>query len=178
MNKKKNLSNNNTIGISEEFKDLFEKMIYPKPEERISISQIKSHPWLQDLTNFYCEGINESKLELNKKNGNINEKKKTSPPKKNKIKYLLHKSSFNKEEKKFEKKNENNYDNISNHSDDTNQKLSNNSNLVNFQNFLEDNTKNMKKNFFKDIEIKCLKEFTSRKYNIDKILKEQEDDGD
>ena len=90
----------------------------------------------------------------------------------------MHKSSFNKEEKKFEKKNENNYDNISNHSDDTNQKLSNNSNLVNFQNFLEDNTKNMKKNFFKDIEIKCLKEFTSRKYNIDKILKEQEDDGD
>ena len=61
---RKNLSNNNTIGISEEFKDLFEKMIYPKPEERISISQIKSHPWLQDLTNFYCEGINESKLEL------------------------------------------------------------------------------------------------------------------
>ena len=177
---KKNLSNsnNNNIGISEEFKDLFEKMVYPKPEERISISQIKKHPWLQDLTNFYCEGINEAKLELNKKNGNINEKKKTSSPKKNKIKYLLHKSSFNKEEKKFDKKIENNYDNISNHSDDTNQKISNNSNLMSFHNFLEDNSKNMKKNLFNDIEIKYLKEFTSRKYNIDKILKEQEDDGD
>ena len=173
-----NNNNNNIIGISEEFKDLFEKMVYPKPEERISISQIKKHPWLQDLTNFYCEGINEAKLELNKKNGNINEKKKTSSPKKNKIKYLLHKSSFNKEEKKLDKKIENNYDNISNHSDDTNQKISNNSNLMSFHNFLEDNSKNMKKNLFNDIEIKYLKEFTSRKYNIDKILKEQEDDGD
>ena len=176
---KKNVNNNNnTIEISDEFKDLFEKMVYPKPEERISISQIKEHPWLLDLTNFYCEGNNEAKLELNKKNGNINEKKKTSPPKKNKIKYLLHKSSFNKEEKKVDKKNEKNYDNISNHSDDTNQKISNNSKLMSFHNFLEDSSKNMKKNLFKDIEIKCLKEFTSRKYNIDKILKDQEDDGD
>jgi serine/threonine protein kinase len=170
-------SNNNISGISNEFKDLFEKMVCPKPEERINISQIKNHPWLKDLTNFYCEVNNESKIELIKKNGNIIEKKKSSSPKKNKIKYL-HKSSFNKEEKKIEKKNENNYDNISNHSDDTNQKISNNSNFLCFHNFLEDNSKNIKKSIFKDIEIKCLKEFTSRKYNIDKILKEQEDDGD
>ena len=49
---------------------------------------------------------------------------------------------------------------------------------MNFSNYLEDNSQNMKKSLLKDIEIKYLKEVASRKYNIDKILKEQEDDGD
>lgn len=151
-------------------------MVCPKPEERINISQIKNHPWLKDLTNFYCEVNNESKIELIKKNGNIIEKKKSSSPKKIKLNIYINLALIKK--KKIEKKNENNYDNISNHSDDTNQKISNNSNFLCFHNFLEDNSKNIKKSLFKDIEIKCLKEFTSRKYNIDKILKEQEDDGD
>ena len=177
-----NINNNtNTSTVSQEFKDLFEKMIIPKPEERINISQIKKHPWLQDLASNYDEINYEEKKEINKKNGNIFEKKKISSPKKNKIKvkHLSHNPSFSIEDKKVEKKvdnnYDNNYDNISNHSDDTNQKIYNKLNLMNF---LEDNSKNVKKSLLKDIEIKYLKEVASRKYNIDKILKEQEDDGD
>ena len=177
-----NINNNtNTSTVSQEFKDLFEKMIIPKPEERINISQIKKHPWLQDLASNYDEINYEEKKEINKKNGNIFEKKKISSPKKNKIKvkHLSHNPSFSIEDKKVEKKvdnnYDNNYDNISNHSDDTNQKIYNKPNLMNF---LEDNSKNVKKSLLKDIEIKYLKEVASRKYNIDKILKEQEDDGD
>ena len=173
-------NNNNTCGVSPEFKDLFEKMIVPKPEERINISQIKKHPWLHDLTILYEDNIFEEKKEINKKNINIFEKKKLSSPKKNKIKvkHLSHNPSFIIEDKKFEKKSDNNYDNISNHSDDTNQKIYNKPNLIDFSNNLEDNSKNVKKSLLKDMEIKYLKEVASRKYNIDKILKEQEDEGD
>ena len=120
-----NINNNtNTSTVSQEFKDLFEKMILPKPEERINITQIKKHPWLQDLASNYEEINFEEKKEINKKNGNIFEKKKISSPKKNKIKvkHLSH-NSFSIEEQKVEKKVDNNYDNISNHSDDTSQKI-------------------------------------------------------
>ena len=170
-----NINNNtNTSTVSQEFKDLFEKMILPKPEERINITQIKKHPWLQDLASNYEEINFEEKKEINKKNGNIFEKKKISSPKKNKIKvkHLSHNPSFSIEEQKVEKKVDNNYDNISNHSDDTNQKIYNKPNIMNFSNYLEDNSQNMKKSLLKDIEIKYLKEVASRKYNIDKILKE------
>ena len=43
------------FGVSQEFKDLFEKMVCPKPDDRISLSQIKKHPWLLELTNSYSE---------------------------------------------------------------------------------------------------------------------------
>ena len=173
-NNNSNNNTNNIFGVSPEFKDLFEKMVCPKPEDRINITEIKKHPWLNELTIFYGENNLEGKIDLNKKNGNINEKKKLSSPKKYKIKHLSHNPSFYKEEKKFEKKNDNN-DNISNHSnhsDDSNQKNS----KMNFQNCLEDN--NMQKSLLKELEIKYVKEFISRKTNIDKILKEQEDDND
>ena len=80
--------NNNIFEVSPEFKDLFEKMICPKPDKRIIISQIKKHPWLQELTNFYGEINLEGKIEINKKNVNILDKKKIYTHKKIKIKYL------------------------------------------------------------------------------------------
>ena len=170
--------NNNIFEVSPEFKDLFEKMVCPKPDKRIIISQIKKHPWLQELTNFYGEIDLEGKIEINKKNGNIFDKKKISSPKKIKIKYLSHNPSFIKEDKKIEKKGDNISDNISNHSDDSNQKISTKPKIMNFQNCLDDNSKNVNKNLLKELEIKYLEEFTSRKISIDQILKEQEDDGD
>ena len=179
INNNSNNTNNNTnniFGVSPEFKDLFEKMVCPKPDERINITQIKKHPWLQELTIFYEENDLEGKMEMNKKSINSLEKKKMSSPKKIKIKHLSHNQSFNKEEKKCENKNENSNDNISNHSnhsDDSNQKLGN----MNFQNCLEDNKKEQK-NLLKEFEINYLKELATRKLNIDKILKEQEDDND
>ena len=170
-----NNNSNNLFVVSPEFKDLFEKMVCPKPNDRISIVEIKKHPWLKELTIYYSEKEIEGKIEINKKLGNICEKKKLSSPKKNKIKHLSHNPSFSKEEKKIEKKLENIDDNKSNHSDDSNQKISNKQNLMDFPNYLEDSNN---KNYIKEIEIKYLKEFATRKISIDKILKEQEDDND
>ena len=167
---KKILAEKGLSGVSEEFKDLFEKMVCPKPKERISLCQIKKHSWLQEIVKFY-EDYSEikEKIEMNKK---IDKKKKSSPNK-NSIKYLSHNPSFNKEEKKFLQND--NLDNISNHSDDINQKKG----IKKI--YLKENKKNIiiiKNSLQKEFENKYLKELSSRKSIIDKILKEQEDDGD
>ena len=172
-NNNSNNNNNNIFGVSQEFKDLFEKMVCPKPDDRISLSQIKKHPWLLELTNSYDEIKFDGKIELMKKNG-------ISSPKKIKVKNLSHNPSFIKKEKKFEKKSEKNIsDNKSNHSDDSNQKISNKQNLMNFPKSSEENKiPNLNNTSLKDLEIKYLKELATRKFIIDKILKEQEDDND
>ena len=172
-NNNSNNNNNNIFGVSQEFKDLFEKMVCPKPDDRISLSQIKKHPWLLELTNSYDEIKFDGKIELMKKNG-------ISSPKKIKVKNLSHNPSFIKKEKKFEKKSEKNIsDNKSNHSDDSNQKISNKQNLMNFPKCSEENKiPNLNNSLLKELEIKYLKELATRKFNIDKILKEQEDDND
>ena len=161
-------------GVSKEFKDLFEKMVCPKPKERISLCQIKKHSWLQEIVNFY-EDYSEikEKIEMNKKF----DKKKQSSPKKNNIKYLSYNPSFNKEEKKCVQCD--NLDNVSNHSDDINQKKRIKNKSLNF--YSNENKKNIiiiKNSLQKEFENKYLKELSSRKLIIDKILKEQEDDGD
>ena len=161
-------------GVSKEFKDLFEKMVCPKPKERISLCQIKKHSWLQEIVNFY-EDYSEikEKIEMNKKF----DKKKQSSPKKNNIKYLSYNPSFNKEEKKCIQSD--NLDNVSNHSDDINQKNRIKNKSLNF--YSNENKKNIiiiKNSLQKEFENKYLKELSSRKLIIDKILKEQEDDGD
>ena len=172
-NNNSNNNNNNIFGVSQEFKDLFEKMVCPKPDDRISLSQIKKHPWLLELTNSYDEIKFDGKIELMKKNG-------ISSPKKIKVKNLSHNPSFIKKEKKCEKKSEKNIsDNKSNHSDDSNQKISNKQNLMNFPKSSEENKiPNLNNSSLKDLEIKYLKELATRKFIIDKILKEQEDDND
>ena len=179
-NNSNNNNNNNILGVSQEFKDLFEKMVCPKPDDRISLSQIKKHPWLLELTNSYSEKNFDMKIDINKKNGNNYDKKKLASPKKIKVKNLSHNPSFIKKEKKCEKKSEKNIsDNKSNHSDDSNQKISNKQDLMNFPKSSEDNKiPNLNNTSLKDLEIKYLKELATRKFIIDKILKEQEDDND
>ena len=179
-NNNSNNNNNNMFGVSQEFKDLFEKMVCPKPDDRISLSQIKKHPWLLELTNSYSEKNFDMKIDINKKNGNNYDKKKLASPKKIKVKNLSHNPSFIKKEKKCEKKSEKNIsDNKSNHSDDSNQKISNKQDLMNFpKNSEENKIPNLNNSSLKDLEIKYLKELATRKFIIDKILKEQEDDND
>ena len=160
--------------MSKEFKDLFEKMVCPKPKERISLCQIKKHSWLQEIVKFY-EDYSEikEKIEMSKKF----DKKKQSSPKKNSIKYLSYNPSFNKEEKKCLQNEK--LDNVSNHSDDINQKKRIKNKSLNF--YSNENKKNIiivKNSLQKEFENKYLKELSSRKLIIDKILKEQEDDGD
>jgi len=169
------------FGVSPEFKDLFEKMICPKPKERISLSQIKKHSWLQEVIGFYSENQKiKEKVEINKK---IEKKKALSfPMEKNKIKHLSHNPSFDEEEKKIEQKEKAKTDNISNHSDDTNQKIRTKKSPKNSYSDIKNNNNKqdieMKNSLLKEFEIKYFKEFSSRKISIDKILKEQEDDVD
>ena len=155
-------NSNNNFSATSEFKDLFENMICPKPKDRINISQIKKHPWLQEMSNYYGKSEVEEKVEIN------------NSPKTKVIKHLSHNPSFNKEEKKSEGNSENNSDTKSNNSDDLEQKKNKKNSF-----YLEDNPQNINKNnSLKEFEIKYMKEFASRKINIDKILKEQEDYGD
>ena len=184
---KKIFSNSNLSETSPEFKDLFERMVCPKPKERINLNQIKNHPWLKDMVKFYGDYSEiKEKIELIKINKKFDKKKKSSP-KKNKIKYLSYNSSFNKEEKNCIKNESNNLDNLSSHSDDTHQKIPKKKNSIYL--FLYENknknkkdiiiTKKVTKNSLsKEFEIKYIKELSSRKNSIDKILKEQDDDID
>lgn len=165
------MPNNN--GISDEFKDLFEKMVCYIPKERISINDIKGHPWLKELIKYFDNNQDEK---VNYNNNNTSDKKKLFSPKKNKVKYLSHNSSFYKLDK-------NNYNNISNFSDGFNQVHVNESNLLHINCNEGDNEKdnyhsNSGNNKAKEFEIKYLKELSLRKVKIDMILKEQEDDAD
>ena len=167
------LSNGNAV--SHEFKDLFEKMVCYRAKERISINEIKKHPWLKELIKN-LEYNQDEKDSCDKNNENI-EKNKLFSPKKNKVKYLSHNSSFY-------KKDNNNFNYISNFSDGFNQLHVNENNLLNIdyknhgENEQDDYYSKCSLNKGKEFEIKYLKELSSRKSKIDKILKEQEDDAD
>jgi serine/threonine protein kinase len=73
------LSNGNAI--SHEFKDLFEKMVCYRAKERISINEIKNHPWLKELIKN-LELNQDEKDSCNKNNENIKKNKLFSPKKK------------------------------------------------------------------------------------------------
>ena len=164
----------NNIGISNEFKDLFEKMVCYQPKERIGINDIKGHPWLKELIKN-IDNNQDEKANFNK-NNNTSDNKKLFSPKKNKVKYLSHNPSFYKLDK-------NNYNKISNFSDGFNQVHVNENNLLHI-NYNESNNENTNylsnygNNKAKEFEIKYLKELSLRKIKIDMILKEQEDDAD
>ena len=75
---KKLLSNNNNrnntnnlIGVSSEFKDLFEKMVCYRPKERININEIKKHSWLKELYKNLGDLDQEENIEFNNKKGII-----------------------------------------------------------------------------------------------------------
>lgn len=176
---KKIFANNSLFGVSPEFKDLFEKMICPKPKERISLSQIKKHSWLQEVIGFYSENQKiKEKVEINKKI----EKRKHYLFLWKKIKLnIYHIIQVLMKKKKIEQKEKAKTDNISNHSDDTNQKIRTKKSPKNSYSDIKNNNKQdieMKNSLLKEFEIKYFKEFSSRKISIDKILKEQEDDVD
>ena len=174
--------NSSFNGVSYEFKDLFEKMVAYRPKERISINEIKKHPWLKDLfKNMYYD--QDEKLDIDK--DNINDKKKLIPipKKKEKVKNLSHNPSFNKKDNNCSNDLEtksNHYDGFNNDKEDKNKLLSI---YYKDKEEYEYEKENCPKNFLnnnkaKEFEMKYFKELSLRKINIDKILKEQEDDAD
>ena len=169
----KMLSICNSSGVSHEFKDLFEKMVGYRPKERISINDIKRHPWLKELVkNLDYE--QEEKVDFDK-NNNINDKKKFFSPKKNKVKHLSHNNSFYKKDKNYNELNM-----ITNYSDGFNKVHVNENNLLHIscnQGYNEKEVHHLNYKA-KEFEIKYMKELSLRKIKIDSILKEEEDDAD
>ena len=163
----------NNSGVSHEFKDLFEKMVCVRPKERISINDIKRHPWLKELVkNLDYE--QEEKVDFDK-NNNINDKKKFFSPKKNKVKHLSHNNSFYKKDKNYNELNM-----ITNYSDGFNKVHVNENNLLHIscnQGYNEKEVHHLNYKA-KEFEIKYMKELSLRKIKIDSILKEEEDDAD
>ena len=173
------INNNYSLnGISHEFKDLFERMVTYRPKERISINEIKKHPWLKDL--FKNIEYDQDEFDFSKDN-DINDKKKLifTPKIKEKVKNLSHNPSFKKKEI-----NHNDLEIKSTHSDGFNNDKENQNKLLSFyyKEEYEHEKENYQKNFFnnkaKEFEMKYFKELSLRKISIDKILKEQEDDAD
>ena len=165
-------------GVSHEFKDLFEKMVSYRPKERISISEIKKHPWLKELFKNLGDIDQEEKIDFGK-NSNQNDKKKLSSPKKNKekAKILSHNPSFNKKDK-----NNNTLEIKSSVSEGTVKDHLNENNLLTIhcseESVKENYMKNGPNSKAKEYEMKYMKELSLRKIAIDNILKEQEDDAD
>ena len=166
--------------ISHEFKDLFEKMVTYRPKERISINEIKKHPWLKDLFKN-TDYDQDEKFDLCIDN-DINDKKKliSSPKIKEKVKNLSHNPSFKKKKNNFNNDLEiksNHSDGFNNVKEDENKFLS-----IYYNKEYEYEKENYQKNFLnnksKEFEMKYFKELSLRKITIDKILKEQEDDAD
>ena len=169
--------NSSFNGVSYEFKDLFEKMVTYRPKERISINEIKKHPWLKDLFKN-MDYDQDEKLDIDK--DNINDKKKLIPipKKKEKVKNLSHNPSFNKKENNYN----NDLETKSNHSDGFNNDKEDKNKLLSIYYKDDCEKENCQKNFLnnkaKEFEMKYFKELSLRKITIDKILKEQEDDAD
>ena len=170
-------SNSSYNGVSLEFKDLFEKMVCNRPKERINISDIKKHPWLKEIFKNIGELEQDEKEDFNE-NNNKSDKKNSPKNNKEKVKFWSNNSSFNKKEKNY------NLENKSSYSDGINQVHVDEENLLHINNNEGNDDKgnyqknNSLNNKTKEFEIKYLKELSLRKMNIDKILKEQEDEGD
>ena len=170
----KNL-NDSISTISGEFKNLFEKMVCYQANERLTINEIKNHPWFYELTGKNNNGNNNTSL--NNKNdqssfGNYsNSKTSNIQGDENKIN---NKGNSNGDKKKFNKFNKSLKDSFN--------KMKNSNEII--MNNKED-TKNEGSpkllfsspqiSKYKELEIKCIAELSNRKIEIDSILESDED---
>ena len=58
-------SSSSYTGVSHEFKDLFEKMVCNRPKERITINEIKKHPWIKELFKNLGDNEQNEKIDIN-----------------------------------------------------------------------------------------------------------------
>ena len=164
--------------ISPEFKNLFEKMVCYQAKERLSINEIKNHPWFFELTGKFNNINNNS--ELNKSGNNSNYKT----------------NNIQGDDVSINNKGNNNGDNNSNKKkiikfskslkDSSNKGKNGNSIIINNKEDIKNNnithneaspkisplSPNSK---YKEIEIKCIAELSNRKLEIDSILDSEED---
>jgi serine/threonine protein kinase len=167
--------------LSNEFKNLFEKMICYNAEERISINEIKNHPWFFELTgkNNNCNNNSNynNKNELNNNGNNSNFKT----------------SNISNDDNKIVNKGNNNGDNIMNKKKynkfgksakdpfnkgkNVNEIIINNKDDISNNNIhMENSPKQISK--YKELEQKCAAELSKRKEEINEILEQEEDEED
>lgn len=158
--------NYNSKKLSEEFKDLFEKMICSKPKERITINEIKKHPWIIESKKLYGDSSSSddnSENDYINAGGKVSVKKGESSPKKEKNNKLA--NSFN----NVIRENKIGYvDKKNNFSDGFFQ-------VDNYHKKLLHLNKNFESKY-KEIDAKYFKELTNRKKDIDSYIKSHEDD--
>lgn len=157
---------NPKIYISNEFKDLFEKMICYKPEERLSIFQIKNHPWLVEL--------NGKKLEHNYNNCTNMENSDDS-----KIDFLMNNNLDRSAKQKSNFSRKTSKDNISKNNKFNDIIMIQNKDDINKNGKSDGQSKSMvvksQNTKYKELELKYLNELSKRKVEIDKILRDEEE---
>ena len=170
----KNL-NDSISTISGEFKNLFEKMVCYQANERITINEIKNHPWFYELTGKNNNGNNNTSL--NNKNdqssfGNYsNSKTSNIQGDENKIN---NKGNTNGDKKKFNKFNKSLKDSF-NKMKNSNEIIMNNKEDIKNEGSPKLLFSSPQISKYKELEIKCIAELSNRKIEIDSILESDED---
>ena len=170
--------------ISSEFKNLFEKMICYQAKERISINEIKNHPWFFELTGKNNNNINNSsnyntKNELNNSGNNCNYKASNIQGDDNKINNKGNSIGDNNNcKKKYNKFSKSLKDSLNKGKNGNNIIINNKEDIKNNINHSEGSPKILplsQNSKYKELEIKCIAELSNRKVEIDSILDSEED---
>ena len=164
--------------ISLEFRDLFEKMVCYQANERLSIIEIKNHPWFYELTGKNNNGNNNSNLnnknELNNSGNSSNSKTNNIQGDDNKINYKGNNNNDNNNnKKKFNKFNKSLKDSFNKRKNSNEIIMNNKEDIKNENSPINFTTPQISK--YKELEIKCINELSNRKVEIDSILETEED---
>jgi len=173
----------NNCNISPEFKNLFEKMVCYKAKERISINDIKNHPWFFELTgknNIISNNYNiNNKNELNNSGNNLNYKANNIQGDDYKISNKINNNGDNNNtKKKYNKFGKSLKDSFNKGKNGNSIIINNKEDIKNNINHSEGSPKiiPLSQNFkYKELEIKCIAELSNRKIEIDSILDSEED---
>ena len=166
--------------ISNEFKNLFEKMVCYQAKERLSINEIKNHPWFFELTGKNNNLNNNSNLnnknELNN-SGNSNLKQNNIQNDDIKINNKGNNNGDN-NKKKFNKFGKSSKDSFN--KGKSSEIIMSNKEDMNINAHSENSPKlilpSPQISKYKELEMKCITELSNRKIEIDSILESEEDD--
>lgn len=174
------------FSVSTEFKNLFEKMVCYQAKERLSINEIKSHPWFFELTGKNNNNNSNSNLnpknEQNNSGNNSNSKTNNIQGDENKIKNKGNTIGENNNgKKKFNKFGKSLKDSFNKIKSGNNIIINNKEDIKNNTNHSEGSPKIMPLSAtskYKELENKCITELSNRKVEIDSLLESEEDEED
>lgn len=165
--------------VSNEFKNLFEKMVCYQAKERLSINEIKNHPWFYEITGKNNNIINNSNIynknesincgNNSKTNNILGEENIISKGNNNGNNNNLKKFKVSKSLKDSLNKNKNDNIIIVNNKEDLKYNFNSSENSQKSIPFSNSVSK------YKELELKCITELNKRKAEIDSILESEED---